>query len=99
MLFLTGPMKLRKAAKAGCIMTVVAAVLSILVSYRAIYLPRPWGEAVLEPIGDSGLFLEFGLKAVGICAASLALYLVVKRRQEKRAQKMTERRGRSSLKQ
>ena len=87
LLFLTGPMKLRKAAKAGCIMTVVAAVLSILVSYRAIYLPRPWGEAVLEPIGDSGLFLEFGLKAVGICAASLALYLVVRRRQEKRAQR------------
>ena len=69
----------------ACVMTVIAAVLSIIISYRVINLPLPWGEGIHEATRDSNMFLDFGLKAVGICAVSLALYLVIRRIQGKRA--------------
>ena len=85
LLILVGPRAIRKVAKTACVMTVIAAVLSIIISYRVIYLPLPWGEGIHEATRDSNMFLGFGLKAVGICAVSLALYLVIRRIQGKRA--------------
>ena len=84
-LVLVGPRAIRKVAKTACVMTVIAAVLSIIISYRVINLPLPWGEGIHEATRDSNMFLDFGLKAVGICAVSLALYLVIRRIQGKRA--------------
>ena len=87
LLIVFGPKEIRKAGKVCCVMTAISAAMSILVSYRVIYLPRPWGETIFEPWREFGLFLKFGLEAIGLCAVSLALYLVAARIQKKSAVK------------
>ena len=81
--------RMKRIAQAGVIVTGCIAVMSVFVSYSAIYLPLPYidPDVYSTPTKDTGIFLALIMGVFVPWAASLALYLVVRRRQEKRAQR------------
>ena len=90
--------RMKRIAQAGVIVTGCIAVMSVFVSYRAIYLPLPYidPDVYSIPTKDTGIFLTLIMGVFVPWAASLALYLVVRRIREKRAQRRNETKGQTN---